>query len=51
MSEIVYIEGFYRNHDNVLPVSQEMLTSENDIPPSEHNFFFFFSGHTFILDL
>ena len=34
-----------------LPVSQEMLTSENDIPPSEHNFFFFFSGHTFIMYL
>ena len=34
-----------------LPVSREMLTSGNDIPPSEHNFFFFFSGHTFIMYL
>ena len=32
-----------------LPISQEFLTSENDIPPGEHNFFFFFSGHTFTL--
>lgn len=34
-----------------LPVSREMLTSGNDIPPSEQNFFFFFSGHTFTLYL
>ena len=34
-----------------LPVSQEMLTSRNDVPPSEQNFFFFFSGHTFIMYL
>ena len=32
-----------------LPRSHETLISANDIPPSEQNFFFFFSGHTFIL--
>ena len=32
-----------------LPRSEESLSSENDIPPTDHNFFYFFSAHTFIL--